>query len=39
MIYILVQVTPESHVSTSTELPTQFTVPTGRHVRLRIRIP
>jgi hypothetical protein len=39
MVYILVQATPESHVETSTELPTQFAKPAGRHVRLRIRIP
>lgn len=39
MINILAQLTPESHVSTWTELPTQFTEPLGRHVRLRIRIP
>ena len=37
--YSLAHVRPESHVSTSTELPTQLIEPGGRHVRLRTRIP
>lgn len=39
MQHLLAHVSPESHVSTSTELPTQLIEPAGRHVRLRTRIP